>query len=247
MTVRNLEFLFRPKSIAVIAEPDEPGRYAEVVLRNLAAGGFSGPVMPVTAKKRSLFGIGTHVHIDELDVAPDLAIICAALGDAPKIIAQLGARGTRAVIVGPSLRDKMSNDKVLEVRKAILDAARPYLIRVLGPGSGGLVVPASGLNASVATVTATPGKIALIAQSTAVAAAVLERACSKGIGFSSVLHLGASVDIDLADVLDWLAGLFSGKRVPTKQGRVAYIKEGGEGPWSNCEWTPPVKGGQAYF
>ena len=205
MTVRNLEFLFRPKSIAVIAEPDEPGRYAEVVLRNLAAGGFSGPVMPVTAKKRSLFGIGTHVHIDELDVAPDLAIICAALGDAPKIIAQLGARGTRAVIVGPSLRDKMSNDKVLEVRKAILDAARPYLIRVLGPGSGGLVVPASGLNASVATVTATPGKIALIAQSTAVAAAVLERACSKGIGFSSVLHLGASVDIDLADVLDWLA------------------------------------------
>jgi dipeptidyl aminopeptidase/acylaminoacyl peptidase len=54
--------------------------------------------------------------------------------------------------------------------------------------------------------------------------------------------------LDIYDyVLDWLQGLFSGKRVPTKQGRVAYIKESGEGPWSNCEWTPPVKGGQAYF
>ncbi len=205
MTVRNLEFLFRPKSVAVVSEPDEPGRYAEVVLRNLAAGGFAGPIISVAAKKRSLFGLGSHIHIDELEVVPDLAIICAPLDDAPKIISKLGRRGTRAVIVGPSMRIKMTAAEVTEVRKAILDAARPYLMRVLGPGSGGLVVPASGLNASVATVTATPGRIALVTQSTAVAAAVLERACGKGIGFSSVLHLGSSVDIDLADALDWLA------------------------------------------
>jgi acetyltransferase len=205
MTVRNLEFLFHPKSVAVVSEPDEPGRYAEVVLRNLAAGGFAGPIISVAAKKRSLFGLGSHIHIDELDVVPDLAIICAPLDDAPKIISKLGHRGTRAVIVGPSIRIRMTAAEVAEVRKAILDAARPYLMRVLGPGSGGLAVPSSGLNASVATVTATPGKIALVTQSTAVAAAVLERACNKGIGFSSVLHLGSSIDIDLADALDWLA------------------------------------------
>ena len=103
------------------------------------------------------------------------------------------------------MRHKIHNAKVLEARKAILDAARPYLMRVLGPGSGGLIVPGSGLNASVAPVSPKPGKIALIAQSSAIAAAVLERAQSKGIGFSSVLHLGASVDVDLADALDWLA------------------------------------------
>jgi|LakMenEpi03Aug12_release.lakeMendotaPanAssembly.Ray.scaffolds.fasta_scaffold30207_6 acetyltransferase len=205
MTVRNLEFLFRPKSVAVVSEPDEPGRYAEVVLRNLAAGGFSGPIISVAAKKRSLFGIGTHIHIDELEVVPDLAIICAPLRDAPKIIAKLGARGTRAVILGPSRRIRMTGDELAEVRRAILDAAKPFLMRVLGPGSGGLAVPSHGLNASVATVAAVPGKIALVTQSTAVAAAVLERAGSKGIGFSSVLHLGSGVDVDLADTLDWLA------------------------------------------
>lgn len=210
MTVRNLEFLFRPKSIAVVFDADaqsadRASRYAEVVLRNLAGGGFAGPISRVTAKKHSLFGIGAHIHIDELEAVPDLAIICAALGDVPQIIAQLGARGTHAVIVGPSLRGKMNSSQVAEAHKAILDAARPTLTRVLGPGSGGLVVPASGLNASVASATATPGKIAMVAQSTAVAAAVLDRACSKGIGFSTVLHLGASIDVDLADVLDWLA------------------------------------------
>ena len=48
-------------------------------------------------------------------------------------------------------------------------------------------------------------------------------------------------------VMDWLKGLFSGKRVPTKRGRIAYIREGGDGPWGKCEWTPPIKPGQAYF
>ncbi len=205
MTVRNLEFLFRPKSIAVVAEPDEPGNYAGVVLRNLAAGGFAGPVASVAAKKRSLFGLGAHLQIDEIEIAPDLAIICAALPDVPQIIAKLGARGTRAAIVGPLLRDTLSDSQVQEARKAILDAARPWLMRVLGPGSGGVIVPAAGLNASVAPVTAAPGKIALITQSAAVAAAVLDRAESKNIGFSSVLHLGTGIDIDLADALDWLA------------------------------------------
>jgi len=47
--------------------------------------------------------------------------------------------------------------------------------------------------------------------------------------------------------LDWLKGFFSGKRVPKKRGRVAYIKENGDGPWGKCKWTPPIKRGQAYF
>ena len=48
-------------------------------------------------------------------------------------------------------------------------------------------------------------------------------------------------------VMDWLKGLFSGKRVPTKRGRIAYVRENGDGPWGRCEWVPPIKAGQAYF
>jgi pimeloyl-ACP methyl ester carboxylesterase len=48
-------------------------------------------------------------------------------------------------------------------------------------------------------------------------------------------------------VLDWLQGLFSGKRKPTRAGRIAYIKEAGDGPWGRCDWEPPIKPGQAYF
>ena len=205
MTVRNLEYFFRPKSVAVVSESDESVRYAEIVLANLAAGGFAGPVLRVAAKKRSLFGLGAHIHIDELSTVPELAIVCAPLADVAAIIAKLGELGTRAVIVGPSTREFLAADELANAYRAILAAARPRLVRVLGPGSGGLLVPGGGLNASVAPAAVAPGRVALIAQSTAVAASVLDRAASRGIGFSAALHVGAGIDVDLPDVLDWFS------------------------------------------
>ncbi|HRL78455.1 MAG TPA: GNAT family N-acetyltransferase [Candidatus Accumulibacter phosphatis] len=206
MTVRNLEYLFRPASVAIVAEPDAASRYAEVVLSNLAAGGFSGPVMSVVARQRKLFLLSTGVHLGKLEVVPDLAVICASLDKVPSIIEQLGSLGTRAVVVGPWLWHRMRSSEIAAARRGILAASRPFLMRVLGPGSGGLVVPAHGLNASAAPVAIAAGKIALVTHSTAMTAAVLDRACSKDIGFSTVLHLGSGLDVDLADVLDWLAG-----------------------------------------
>ncbi|HNN84779.1 MAG TPA: GNAT family N-acetyltransferase [Accumulibacter sp.] len=205
MTVRNLEFLFRPKSVALVAEPAEASRYADVVLANLAAGGFPGRLISLGVHRRSHFVIGDDVRLDEFATAPELAIVCASLDLVPAIIGQLGARGTRGVIVGPWLWHRMSRSQIALARQGILQAAQPWLMRVLGPGSGGLVVPAGGLNASAAPVPIKPGKIALVSQSTAIAAAVLDRAESRGIGFSTVLHLGAGLDVDLADTLDWLA------------------------------------------
>ena len=61
----------------------------------------------------------------------------------------------------------------------------------------------------------------------------------------SISNLGGMDTHDY--VLDWLKGLFSGKRTPTKRGRIAYIREGGDGPWGKCDWVPPIKPGQAYF
>jgi len=48
-------------------------------------------------------------------------------------------------------------------------------------------------------------------------------------------------------VFDWLHALFSGERRPTREGRIAYVRENGDGPWGECDWTPPIQPGQAYF
>ena len=72
MTVRNLEYLFRPGSIAVIAEPEEPSSYADLVQRNLAAGGFTGPLALVAARRASRLRLGPRVRVDPLPFVPDL-------------------------------------------------------------------------------------------------------------------------------------------------------------------------------
>ena len=205
MTARNLEYLFRPKSVAVVAEAADSNSYAQIVRNNLAAGGFPGRITSANVKRRTRFSLGSRLRIDRIDTAPELAVVCATLDRVPQIVARLGELGTRALIVGPTARNTMTRAQIDAAFKAILDAARPRLMRVLGPGSAGVIVPAGGLNASIASQSAACGKIALVTQSASIAAAIMDRALSKGIGFSSLIHLGTCIDVDLADVLDWLA------------------------------------------
>jgi acetyltransferase len=92
------------------------------------------------------------------------------------------------------------------LRQAMLDAAQPWCLRVIGPNSFGLFVPALGLNASFAHLAPAPGHLAFLSQSGALASAVLDWSVERDIGFSAVVSLGDMADVDVADLLDMLAG-----------------------------------------
>jgi acetyltransferase len=119
----------------------------------------------------------------------------------PPLIAELGARGTRAALVlTAGIGDKGG------LRQAMLDAAQPTCLRVIGPNSFGMFVPALGLNASFAHLAPAPGHLAFLSQSGALASAVLDWSVEREIGFSTVVSLGDMADVDVADLLDMLAG-----------------------------------------
>jgi acyl-CoA synthetase (NDP forming)/GNAT superfamily N-acetyltransferase len=205
MSIRNFSSLFDPGSVAVIGASLRPGRLGTLVLNNMAEGGYAGALWPVNPKYAELLGVPCYPKVAALPKAPDLAIICTPPATIPGLIAELGARGTRAaVVLTPGLADvKAGGGK--SVRQAMLDAAKPYLLRILGPGGVGLLAPASGLNASLAPVGARAGRIALVTQSDALMTAALDRARLRGIGFSKCIALGERADIDLGDLLDFLA------------------------------------------
>ena len=202
MSVRNLDALFRPASIALIAD----GPVGAVLARNLFAGGFDGPVMPVTQGTRSVGSALAYPSIAALPTAPDLAVIAAPPDALPGLIAELGGRGTRAAaIVGTDRPAAAEGPDDARLRQAMLDAARPHLLRILGPDGFGLMAPHHGVNASLGHVAPKDGDLAFVSQSGAVAAAVLDRATRRGIGFSHVVSLGGMADVDFGDMLDWLA------------------------------------------
>ncbi|MDO9090575.1 MAG: bifunctional acetate--CoA ligase family protein/GNAT family N-acetyltransferase [Burkholderiaceae bacterium] len=211
MSVRNLEALLQPASIAVIGASGRPGSVGAVVWANLRGGGFTGPLWPVNKGRGSIDGVPTWPDVDSLPGVPELAVICTPAATVPGLIAQLGRRGTRAAIVITAGLKQPVPGGASTIEQAMLDAARPNLLRILGPNCIGALVPGIGLNASFAPGNAQPGSLAFITQSGALATAMLDWANERGIGFSHFVSLGDSADVDFGDMLDFL-GSDSGTR-----------------------------------
>lgn len=204
MTVRNLEHLFKPASVAVIGASDRPHSLGATVLRNLRTGGFLGAVYPVNPKHIFVAGSRAYPDVGALPETPELAVICTPAQTVPGIIAALGARGTKAAIVLSAGLGAARTAEGKTVTAAMLDAARPFLLRILGPNCVGLLVPGIGLNASFAHTSAVAGHLAMISQSGALTTAMLDWAKTRGIGFSHFVSLGESADVDFGDVIDYL-------------------------------------------
>jgi acetyltransferase len=198
MSIRHLDSLFDPRSVAVIGASERPASVGATVWRNLREGGFAGPRWAVNPKYKRLGDDPVFADVASLPEAPELAVICTPPATVVGLIEALGARGTRAAIVLTAGLDKAQ-------KQAMLDASRKWLLRILGPNSLGLLAPHAGLNASFAHVAAPPGGLAFVSQSGALVTAMLDWAHGRGIGFSHFVSLGEHADIDFGDMLDWLA------------------------------------------
>ena len=206
MSIRNLDHLFRPKSIAVIGASGKPQTVGATLMRNLLNGAYEGPIMPVNPRYESVAGVMTYPDVVSLPKVPDLAVICTPPATVPQLISDLGKLGTRAAVVVTAGLASMPAGETKSLQQQMVEAARPYLMRILGPNCVGLLVPGLGINASFAHTAALPGKIAFVTQSGGMVTAVLDWAKSRDIGFSHFVSLGNSADVDFGDVLDYLAG-----------------------------------------
>jgi acetyltransferase len=198
MSIRHLDSLFDPASVAVIGASERPGSVGTTVWRNIREGGFAGRLMAVNPKHATLGGEPAFANVAALPQTPELAVICTPPATVPKLIDELGRRGCHAAVVLTAGLDKTQ-------KQAMLDAARPHLLRVLGPNCLGVLNPHCGLNASFAHVGAGKGSLAFVSQSGALVTAMLDWAAGRGIGFSLFASLGEHADVDFGDLLDYLA------------------------------------------
>ncbi len=205
MSVRNLPYLFKPQSVAVIGASNTPNTVGNVVMRNLLAGGFAGPIMPVTRTAQAVQGVLAYPDVASLPLVPELAVITLAdAAEVPAVVDDLGRRGTRAVIIGSAGLGKMEAADGRTAMAVVEDCARKYGMRILGPNSMGLMVPGIGLNASSLHLPARKGRLAFVSQSGALCASVLDWAHTHGVGFSHFMSIGEAVNTDFGAILDYL-------------------------------------------
>ena len=196
MSQRGLEALLRPKSIAVIGASMKPQRAGFLMMQNLLAGGFAGPVLPVTPAWKAVLGVLAWPTVASLPFSPDLAVLCTHARRNLELLEALGEKGCKTCIILSSTPDQFSELKACAAR---------YQMRLLGPNSLGLLAPWQGLNASFSPVPIRKGKLAFISQSAAVSNTILDWAQQREMGFSYFIALGDSLDIDVDDLLDYLA------------------------------------------
>ena len=196
MSQRGLEALLRPRSIAVIGASMKPDRAGYLMMRNLLAGGFSGPVLPVTPAWKAVCGVLAWPDIASLPFTPDLAVLCTRATRNLALLDALGEKGCKTCIILSASPDQHA---------ALLECASRWNMRLLGPNSLGLLAPWQGLNASFSPVPIRKGKLAFISQSAAVSNTILDWAQQREMGFSYFIALGDSLDIGVDELLDYLA------------------------------------------
>ncbi len=198
MSIRNLDSLFDPTSIAVFGASQREGSVGATAWRNLTQGTYTGAVYAVNPKMPELTGYTVVANAADLPAVPDLAVICTPANTVVALITQLAALGTRAAVV-------LTAGMTREQKQAMLDAAKPQLLRILGPNCIGLLSPHIGLNASFSHTNAIPGELAFVSQSGALVTAMLDWSQGQRIGFSHFVSLGEHADVDFGDMLDYLA------------------------------------------
>jgi acetyltransferase len=198
-----LNKLFEPRSVAVFGASDREGAVGNLVFRNMIEGGFKGEVFPINPKHEEVQGHKAYPDLKSIGQPVDLAVITTPAATVPSIIEACGKHGIRsAVIISAGFREVGPQGMKLE--QAVLENARRYGLRFVGPNCLGLMRPDTGLNCTFNKGNASPGNIALVSQSGALCTAILDWAAANKIGFSAVVSTGISADIDFGDILDYL-------------------------------------------
>ena len=201
MSTYRLDRLFSPRSVAVVGASPRATSPGHAVLRNLRSGGFAGTIGLVNPHYETIDGVRAVKSYREFAETPDLAVIAVPPPAVPSIVAEAGAKGTPDAIIitaglghGPGSLAEQSEQ-----------AARANGIRLVGPNCLGVLLPRAKLNASFAASMPNGGDLALISQSGAIAAGLVEWAATHDVGFSAVVSIGDSIDVDFGDLLDYFA------------------------------------------
>ena len=180
------------------------GSVGQVLMKNLQSQGFAGPILPVNPKEATIASVKAYKDVASLPIIPDLAVICTPPATVPGLIDALGRHGVKAaIVITAGFSELGAEGRALQ--QQLLQAAKPHLLRIIGPNCVGILVPGVNLNASFAPASVLCGKLAFVTQSGAVLTSILDWAASRNIGFSHMVSLGGMADVDFGDMLDYLA------------------------------------------
>jgi len=197
----SLELLLRPESIAVVGASRSPEKIGYQVVRNLLEAGFPREkIFPVNPHADEILGLKCYRSLLEIPYDVDLAVIVVPAPAVPDIIDEAGKKGVKAIAVITSGFKEIGN---YELERKLVEVARKYNMRLLGPNIVGICDTVKNVNASFCQGLPSRGEIAFITQSGALGIALVGWTKLKGIGLSDLVSLGNKADVNEIDLLEF--------------------------------------------
>jgi acetyltransferase len=187
-----------------------------VLIENLLEGGFTGDLHFVNPHHRRVLGRRCVASLRDIGSPVELALICVPCAAVTSVLDDGARAGVKAAVLHSS--PPIDAEEARRWEREVMATARKRRIRLLGPHAFGVIRTDIGLNATMGAAVAHPGRLALIAQSGAVCTAMLNFATPLGIGFSSVVALGAAFDVGVGELLDAVV------RDPGTDGILLYVE-----------------------
>lgn len=194
-----------PKSIAIIGASDKEGSVGRAITSNILKG-YTGKIFPISPTRETVFDKKAYKSVLDVPDAIDLAVVVTKNDVVIPVIEECGKKGIRGAIV-ITAGFKEVDEEGAKLERKLAEISKQYNIRIIGPNCLGVMnlAPQTMMNSTFLKVTPKSGGIALVSQSGAICAALVEDASAQGIGFSAVISMGNKVDLNEVDMLKMLA------------------------------------------
>ncbi len=205
------------RGIAVIGASENPGKLGYQVLANLVSSGFKGQIYPINPKAKEILGLTCYASVLGTPGPVDLVVVVVPNTFVASVLEESGKKGIRgAIVITAGFRE--AGAEGLKLEQQILEIARKYNFRIVGPNCLGVIDTLVPMNASFAAGTPDKGTIAFMSQSGALCTAILDYALAENIGFSHFISLGNKSDVDEVALMDdW-------RDDPNTNAIIAYIE-----------------------
>ena len=213
-----------PKSIAIIGASDKEGSVGRAITSNIMKG-YTGKIFPISPTRDTVFDKKAYKNVLDVPEEIDLAVIITKNDVVSSVLEECGKKKIKGAIV-ITAGFKEVNEEGAALERRLGEIAKQYGLRIIGPNCLGVMnlAPQTMMNSTFLKVTPKSGGIALVSQSGAICAALVEDASAQGIGFSAVISMGNKVDLNEVDILRILAEHEQTKVI------VMYLEDLGNGP-----------------
>jgi len=196
-----LNGLLRPKSIAVVGASNKEGKIGYTVVKNLLDSHYQGAIYPINPTESLIQGLQAYPSVLDVPGTIDAAVITVPAKLVPAVTEECGKKGVKGLIIIASGFSEVGRH---DLEQQVVDTARRYGVRVLGPNIVGILSNSDLCNASFAPFLPLTGKAALVSQSGALLIAMDASTYTRRVGFDKMVSIGNMSDVDFADTVEWL-------------------------------------------